>query len=260
MSDPEYELIYWPEIPGRGEFIRLAFEDSGTPYLDHAQVNGASSVFSFTSSSNTGTDAGPPPLFVPILRHGDVVINQTANILLYLGQRLGLAPSLVRESGTGSGSAADGAAAYHVNGLVLTALDGLSNETHDTHHPLAVSQVYEAQKAAALERAREYRLNRLPKYLEYFERVLNGPASGEGPWLHGGRCTVADLVLFQCIDGNLYAFPKAMERMQLSNKYERVFRLYEAVKARPLIDAYLKSDRRQTYSQGIYRHYPELDD
>ena len=31
---PEYELLYWPGIQGRGEFVRLAFEDAGVPYDD----------------------------------------------------------------------------------------------------------------------------------------------------------------------------------------------------------------------------------
>jgi glutathione S-transferase len=45
-----------------------------------------------------------------------------------------------------------------------------------------------------------------------------------------------------------------------SKKYERVFKLYEDVKVRPNIAAYLASDRRQKYaSWGLYRHYPEND-
>jgi glutathione S-transferase len=28
-----YELYYWPGIQGRGEFIRLALEEAGAPYL-----------------------------------------------------------------------------------------------------------------------------------------------------------------------------------------------------------------------------------
>lgn len=31
---PPYELLYWPGIPGRGEFIRLAFEAAGVSYKD----------------------------------------------------------------------------------------------------------------------------------------------------------------------------------------------------------------------------------
>jgi glutathione S-transferase len=33
-THPQYELLYWPGIPGRGEFIRLAFEAAGVSYKD----------------------------------------------------------------------------------------------------------------------------------------------------------------------------------------------------------------------------------
>ena len=32
-----YELYYWPEIQGRGEFVRLALEEAGAPYVDVAR-------------------------------------------------------------------------------------------------------------------------------------------------------------------------------------------------------------------------------
>ena len=35
-TNPPYELLYWPGIPGRGEFIRLAFEAAGVSYKDTA--------------------------------------------------------------------------------------------------------------------------------------------------------------------------------------------------------------------------------
>lgn len=35
-THPPYELLYWPGIPGRGEFIRLVFEASGVSYKDVA--------------------------------------------------------------------------------------------------------------------------------------------------------------------------------------------------------------------------------
>ena len=35
-TQPVYELLYWPGIPGRGEFIRLAFEAAGVSYKDVA--------------------------------------------------------------------------------------------------------------------------------------------------------------------------------------------------------------------------------
>lgn len=54
-------------------------------------------------------------------------------------------------------------------------------------------------------------------------------------------------------------FTKAMTKAENSSKYAKVFALYEAVKERPKIKAYLESNRRQKYGNGIYRHYEELD-
>lgn len=39
-----------------------------------------------------------------------------------------------------------------------------------------------------------------------------------------------------------------------------MFKLYDAVKERPNIKAYLESERRTDYAEGIWRHYPELEE
>ncbi|KAK4934813.1 hypothetical protein LTR10_024006 [Elasticomyces elasticus] len=252
-ADKPFQLIYWPGVPGRGEHIRLAFEASGTPYTDVSNKTdaGANCVLTQIDSSNTGDDHNPPALAPPMLKHGDdVLISQTPNILLYLGPKLGLVPD-VNDDPVG---------AYHINALVLTALDGLSNEAHDVHHPVAVSLYYEDQKPEALRKAKDYREVRLPKFLGYFERVLAGPASKGGEYLYGGKLTYADLVLFQVVDGLSFAFPKRIGKMKESGKYEKVFGLHERVKGLEKVKAYLESDRRPKYSEGIYRHYPELDE
>ncbi|KAI0814495.1 glutathione S-transferase [Xylaria sp. FL0064] len=248
MSDAPYELIYWHVIPGRGEHIRLCFVEAGVPYSDTAfQEGGMNTLQGYISDQNTGDELNPPPFAPPILKHGDVVISQTSNILMYLGPKLGLA-----------GTRPDDI--WRINALALTALDGLSNEVHNCHHPIAIDLYYEEQKEEALRRSKDWVKNRLPKFLGYFERVLSGKASGDGPWLYGGVLTWADLVLFQTIAGTSYAFSKAMDAAKKSGKYDRVFQLYEAVKARPRIAGYLVSDRRQKFSEyGVYRHYEELD-
>lgn len=187
-KDVPYELIYWPSIPGRGEHVRLALEEAGATYTDTAHIeNGIQSVMAHIDAKNTGDDENPPPLAPPILKHGDLVISQTSNILLYLGPRLNLVPS----------TADDTDALYKVNQLALTALDGLSNEPHDCHHPVATGLYYEDQKEESLRKSKDFVRNRLPKFLGYFERVLQGKASGEGPWLYNGKLSYADLVLFQ---------------------------------------------------------------
>ncbi|KAM6508278.1 hypothetical protein FALCPG4_018152 [Fusarium falciforme] len=249
-KDDVYNLIYWPNIPGRGEPIRLALEEAGVTYSDTASSS-TDLIRSEMSGKNMGDTFNPPIFAPPVLRHGGLTINQLPNILFYLGQLHGLAPQIGDKDGHG---------AYHVNELALTALDGLSNEVHETHHPIAVGLYYEDQEEEAKKRAKDYRENRLPKFLGYFEKVLKGEASGDGPWLYGGMLTYADLVLFQTLDGVKFAFPKAVKTLHDSGNYNRVFILYDAVKKRPKIKQYLESDRRQAYSNGIYRYYPELDD
>lgn len=250
VKDVPYNLIYWPTVPGRGEAIRLMLEEAGASYTDTAaEENCIELVMAQTSKTNTGDTSNPPPFAPPILKHGNLLIHQLPNILQYLSTRLGLAPKYDNESN----------GIFHVNQLALTALDGLSNEAHDVHHPISVDFYYEDQKEAAKMRAENYINSRLPKFIAYFERVLKGEASGEGPWLYGGSLSYADLVLFQCIDGLKFAFPKTLAKMEESKEYVGVFKLYDAVKERPRIKKYLASDRRLKYGKGIWRHYPELD-
>ncbi|KAM0795706.1 hypothetical protein BDR22DRAFT_825841 [Usnea florida] len=268
--NPPYELLYWPTIPGRGEHIRLCFEATSTPYLDTCNhpTPTTAPLTPHLSATNTGTPTSPPPFAPPILRHGSILLSQTPNILLYLAPKLGLA---------GAPNANDdnnGVAMYHINQLALTALDGLSDEAHDTHHPVAVGAYYEEQKEEARRRAKDYIENRLPKFLGYFERVLKGQedcgrqhrreegggGGDEGVWLYGDRLTYADLVLWQCVDGVSFAFPRAVGRMRGSGEFGRVFGLCRRVGEVEGVRRYLESGRRLEYGMGIYRFYPELDE
>lgn len=249
-SSPAYELLYWPGIPGRGEHVRLCFEETGTPYKDvcNSDKDGMGELLALKAEDSIGDKTNPPILAPPVLRHGDLILAQTPNIVLYLAPKLGLA-----------GPEDDENAIYLINQLALTALDGLSNEAHDTHHPIAIGLYYEDQKEEAKRKSKDYIDNRLPKFIGYFERVLQGPASKGGEWLYGGQVTFADLVFWQCLDGVTFAFPKAMKQLKESGKYGKVFELYDRVKGRESIKNYLASDRRKDYSMGIYRQYPELD-
>ncbi len=189
-KDVPYHLIYWPGLPGRGEHIRLALEEGSAEYTDTAHIeDGVKQVLAYIGGDKPGADddANPPLCAPPILQHGNLVINQTPNILLYLGSRLGLVPDAETDP--------DGL--YRINELALTALDGLGNEVHDCHHPISPGLYYEDQKEESKRKAQDYVKTRLPKFLGYFERVLGSKASGDGPWLYGGRLTYADLVLFQ---------------------------------------------------------------
>lgn len=234
-----YELYYWP-IPGRGEFIRLALEEAGADYRDVArEPDGMGAMMTLLD-----TDGPHHPTFAPpILKAGRLVIGQTANILLYLGDKLGLAPK--SEAGR-----------LWVHQLQLTICD-LLDEIHDSHHPIAGSLYYEDQKPEAARRAADLRTNRLPKFFGYFEAVLARQAE-KGPFLTGRRASYADLSLFQMVEGVRYAFPKAAKTIE--KNHPGLVQLHDRIAARPKIAAYLPSDRRLAFSEdGIFRRYRELD-
>ncbi|KAK4096702.1 glutathione S-transferase [Parathielavia hyrcaniae] len=248
--DDTYHLLYWPGIPGRGEHIRLVLEEAGAKYTDSAFAGGGiDEVLAFVQAKVPDDGINPQPFAPPILKHKDLVISQTPNILQYLGTRLGLVPNADNDPNS----------VFKVNALALTALDGLSNEPHDCHHPVATGLYYEDQKEESKRRSEDYVKNRLPKFLSHFERVLGSQWSGSGPWLSGSALSYADLVVFQCVDGVKFMFPKAMARLEREGKHAKVFALHKAVSERPRIKAYLESPRRQKYSLGIYRYYEELD-
>ena len=235
-----YELYYWPTIQGRGEFVRLALEEAGADYIDVARRPGKRGVPAMTKLMDDRRSKRPS-YAPPFIKAGKLVIAQTANILLYLGPRLGLAPR-------------DEAGRLWAHQLQLTISD-LVVEIHDTHHPVTTYLYYEEQRPAAKRRTADFWRYRVPKILGYFERVL---ARSGGPHVLGRRLCYVDLSLFQIIEGLRYAFPKRMQRFE--KKVPRLVALHDRVAKRPRIAAYLASKRRIPFSQwGIYRYFKELD-
>jgi glutathione S-transferase len=239
-----YEFYYWPSIQGRGEFVRLALEEAGADYIDVARGpknkgSGEAALMAVLERD----DISYPPFAPPFLKNGDVVIGQTAAILLYLGDRHDLVPR-------------DAAKRLWVHQIQLTVAD-LVGEAHDTHHPLSGDLYYEDQKPEALRRAKYFREERISKFLGWFERILARNPEGAGQ-LVGSSMTYADLSLFQIVEGLIYAFPRRMRRTL--GEVPRLVALRQAIAQRPRIRAYLNSDRRIAFNeQGIFRHYPELD-
>lgn len=234
-----YELFYWTGIEGRGEFIRLALEDAGADYVDVARKQGDGIIEAIGDDPKTLTPSFAPPF----LQDGDVIVGQTSLILAYLGPRLGLAPE-------------DEAGRLWCQQVQLTIADAVV-EAHDVHHPIGAGRYYEEQQPEALRRAEEFRAERMPKFLGWFETILERNPTGD-KHLVDGETTYADLSLFQLVEGLDYAFPKRMKALR--ENYPRVLALHRAVKRRPRIAAYLKSPRRLAYNEfDIFRHYPELD-
>lgn len=225
MPSSPFTLHYWPSIPGRGEYVRLAFESTGTAY---AEKNDAMDV-AMTTTNGIGH---PPHFAVPVLEVHDAprlldaesegsaqaskmpetagdkdskgaasasqFISQTPAILAYLAPILGL-DGVGRDDDSPSEATATAAAANirraQVNALTCTALD-INNEAHDTHHPVAVGDYYENQKDESKRRAADFRQARLTKFFKFFNLTVESNPTQSG-WLVGEHLTTADLALYQ---------------------------------------------------------------
>lgn len=242
-----YQLHYWPTIQGRGEFVRLALEAAGAPYVDVCREEGKGLGMPAMMQFLQGKSVPRPPFACPFLVDGRRVIGQSAAILLYLGPRLGLV-------------AGNEAGAVWTHQIQLTIADVVT-EAHDTHHPVSTGRYYEEQKREAKERAKDFRMHRIPKFFAWFEAILARNASnrrGAFPHLVGAKLSYADLSAFQMVEGLLYAFPKATKRNL--KKVPHLARLHEAVAGHRRVAAYLASGRRIPFNEeGIFRRYPELD-
>ena len=235
-----YELYYWPSIQGRGEFIRLALEEAGADYVDVARrpgKRGVSAMMKLMENRRLTCSPYAPPF----VKAGKIIVAQTANVLLFLGPRLKLAPG-------------DEGGRLWAHQLQLTISD-LVDEIHDTHHPVSSWLYFEEQRPAARRRSKDFWRYRVPKFLSYFERVLN---KNGGRFTIGRRLTYFDLSLFQIVEGLRYAFPKRMKRFE--RKIPGLIALHDRIAKRPRIASYLTSPRRIPFSQwGIYRYFKELD-
>jgi glutathione S-transferase len=227
-----YDLWYWPNIQGRGEFVRLPLEAAGIDYRDCAREQGATALMTDMAARKPHGPFAPPYLV------GDgQCIGQVANILLWLGEKHDLAPAADR---------------IWLHQLQLTVSDFVV-EVHQVHHPVGAGAYYEEQKPEAARFAQEFREDRIPKYLDHFEN-----AARESAWLAGDRWSTVDCSIFQLLEGLRYAFPKRMTTLERS--IPNLVRLRDQVAALPGIAAYLASDRRIAFNTaGIFRHYPELD-
>jgi glutathione S-transferase len=231
-------------IQGRGEVVRLALEEALVDYIDVARnstgkEDNRSAVIDILQNSTLKN----PPFAPPFLVDKDIMIAQAAAILQYLAPKIGLIGESHAEQ-------------IFAHQIQLTVTDFLM-EVHDTHHPIASALYYEDQVEESKKRSANFIKLRIPKYLDYFEKIITNNKSKSG-LLIGETLTYPDLSLFQIVEGLHYAFPKAFAK--IADNYTNTLALRDAVAARPNTSAYLASDRRIDFNtMGVFRHYPELD-
>jgi len=230
-----YELYYWPMLPGRGEVLRMILQDAGAAYRDVAREDGIEAVV----NARKGALGGVVPFAPPVLRHGDLVLSQSAVIARYLSEPCGLAPA---------SKAGKLVADQHFLGWA-----DLMMEVHDTHHPIAIGLHYEEQVDAAQQRAAYFLSERLGTWLAHFEDVVRD-AGG----VHvRPDVTYVDFQARFVLRGIEYAFPKAFAEHRAT--LPSLLALAARVEARPRLAAYLASERALPFNEhGIFRHYPQL--
>ena len=234
------DLWYWPSIPGRGEFVRLALEAAGVPYRDRARDEGVEALVA-DMKARQGIKPFAPPYITCEVEGREVTIAQVGHILTWLADAHGF-------------GAGDLPKDLELIMLQLTVSDMVA-EVDAVHHPVGVSAYYEDQKDAALVAAKHFREERIPKFFAYFEDALS---ANDGPFVLGAKWTHVDTSLFQLVEGLRFMFPKRMAAVAAD--YPRLMACHDAVAALPGIEAYRASNRCIPFNQdGIFRHYPELD-
>ena len=235
-----YELYYWPGIQGRGEFIRLALEEAGADYVDVARLpdregGGMQALNRFLDDDRSNALRSRRPFS----RRG-LVIGQSANILRFLGPRLGLAPE-------------DEASRLWAHQLQLTIAD-LVVEAHDVHHPVAPALYYHDQKPEAPGARRISPVN-VYRSIPTTSRGCS-PDNTRRQGLHGRQGVVLRRPVDLSTDRRLALRLPQEDGEAGTEVSEGSVALHERVAARPNIAAYLASRAAHRVQRG--RHLPAL--
>ena len=183
MADKKWKLIYWPGFSGRGDFVRLMFEEAGVPYEDVGNTEGVEAVLRYYQ----GKHGGYPVLAPPIIENDDgFLMCSTPAILLYLGKLFNMCPSTLEDEAramqvhtlhffiTESLKLISKCLClcfqllFQINGVVADYLD----EGHDAFHPVDKHGTHDSQKEESIVAIKKFCEIRLPKYANYFNTAL----------------------------------------------------------------------------------------
>jgi len=258
-ATPNWKLWYWPGIKGRGEYVRLAFEEAGVPYEDVAaaaadQKAGYALVKDACFAALGGGGGGThfPVRAPPAVSRGAFWLCGTPAILAHLNGEFGWDPP-TRE-----------AKAHVLQALDIILSDAVA-EGRLPFHPRSWYGSHKAPENAAEVCApylEEYATKRMPKYLSFLEDALllsdghGGGGAGSrsggagescggggegGPFLVGTRLTTADLAAWHYLCALEQHYGEAFAREMAARPALAAFK--GRIAARPRIAAYLSSGR-----------------
>ncbi|XP_035669728.1 glutathione S-transferase P-like isoform X2 [Branchiostoma floridae] len=224
-EEPEWVLYYWgcppgvKPFPGRGEFVRLIFEEAGVKFREVNDFEVLKKLF-FTEKQK-GFYAFAPPM----IQRGKFRLSQTSVICSYLGKQFGLWPESEEDQ-------------WRAQQLNITIHDFIAEGRLAFHGRNPVESYY-TQKEETQPYIDRFVATRLPRWLTHLETALKANNDGQG-FVIGGKLTYVDLGLLHVLRATESQFPQAWA----SNDSIPLLKAFKArLSARPNLAAYFNSDR-----------------
>lgn len=230
VPDDKWQLLYWPshvngEImagAGRGEYLRVIFEEAGVEYED---VSAGLQEYFWDR-----LDLQPYPVLAPpVIRKGHFVLSQTSVCAKHLAIDFGLYPS-------------DPADASHADQIVASVHEFVA-EGRMAFHPVQNTMSYNDQKEEAKPYIEAFQRDRMPRYMVFFERLLSANAA-RGEFFVGSSLTHVDLQVMVMLQVTRHQFSEAW----LTTDAPLLKAFLARMEVRPSMQRYLTSDRRRPFA------------
>eukprot|EP01095_Lingulamoeba_sp_RSL-Kostka_P014083 TRINITY_DN601_c1_g2_i1.p1 TRINITY_DN601_c1_g2~~TRINITY_DN601_c1_g2_i1.p1 ORF type:complete len:285 (-),score=72.19 TRINITY_DN601_c1_g2_i1:225-1079(-) len=226
-TNKEYKLFYWPQMLGRGEFIRLLFVETDTDFEE------VSEDIEWDTFKVVYTAANKPFFAMPAICHTEnneeFWLSQTSVILKYLATKLDdgrLLPEAEKDRFQAE--------------MIMEGICDLVAEGHDTFHAIDRNASYDSQKEQVKPFVKYYQTVRLPRWIRFFGHILlveyrkfhsnndndennyyNDVRELENQvYLVNNQLSYVDLALFHVFDGNRFQFPDTYH--QLTHLFEEI--------------------------------------
>jgi len=222
-----FELFYWPMTIGRGEFMRLMFIETNTPFIDVYEKS--------TIPEVKEININRPPrsrgyFAMPAIRHTDpsgniILLSQTSTIMHYLAKKLDggrLLPTTEQDE-------------YQAMMLMACVAD-LVEEGCIAWHAMDYNARYLDQKEQTQPFIDEYKSHRLPKWCSFFENILSSNRDGQGYFV-GQSLSFADIAIFHIFHGIRFQCPEEYQAAPIP----KVRAFMDRIENRPRIKQHLNT-------------------
>jgi Glutathione S-transferase, C-terminal domain len=256
VPPPEWTILYHNPsvcpIKGRGEFLKLMFEDAKVPYVvTAANLYGPKGMMDAFRGSPEAIDHDQDedgnrlydyPLFYPpavwhrppTSKESAALINQVAACMSYIGEQLGYNPKTIQERA-------------RADCITQNCLDYIG-EGRASFHPVKNTMSYKDQKEEGDKKSKEFSQFRMKLFLHHFNKIVsrncdNGNGSGT-PIAGGPGVTYADFCLFHVLDATAFQFNSEFYDHAWDNVNVPFLKeYYQWMKIRPNLQSYFVSDR-----------------